>query len=684
MVSFTDNTFVNQIYVCKLRFKESIMFKSDCILLMRNMMQRMLIVRKFEEKVERLFAEKKAHGTTHLGIGEEAAVIGTTSALEKEDIVLTTHRGHGQAVGRGVDISAMMAEILGKKTGTNKGVGGSMHISDIKNGVLCANGIVGANAPLACGAALSIKLKRSAGRVAVSFLGDGALNEGAVHEAMNLASVWKLPIIFVIINNKYGMSMPIEKAVNETDLSKRAAAYGIKSFEADGNDILKVYKTAKEAREYVLEKGMPAFIVENTYRTCGHSKSDKNLYRTEGEIENWRKRDPIGLFSEYLQKNGIMTKEDICRMAEKAEHEIEKAYDYAASSPDADELPWVWSGEEKDIKQDEQSARAGDMEIVPYSEAIRQAMCQAMRRDENVFLIGEDVGKYGGAFGVSKGMLSEFGESRVIDTPISETAYIGASVGAAMTGMKPIAEIMFSDFSAVCFDQIVNQAAKMHFMSGGEVDVPLVIRMASGGGTGAAAQHSQSIEQLFCHVPGLKVVCPSTPYDAKGLMSAAIEDKNCVIFLEPKMLYKECGEVPLGEYTIPLGKADIKREGRDVTIITYGRTVKTCLEAAKNLSPEIEAEVIDLRTLNPLDKEAVIKSVKKTGRAVIVHEAVTFGGFGGEIAGAISESEAFFSLKAPIKRIGAENCPVPSAAGLEKSIFPDEKKIESAVRELLS
>ncbi len=321
------------------------------------------------------------------------------------------------------------------------------------------------------------------------------------------------------------------------------------------------------------------------------------------------------------------------------------------------------------------------MREITYREAVREAMCEEMRRDESVFLMGEDIGAYGGGFGVSAGMLKEFGPERIRETPISETAFVGAGVGAAITGMRPIVDLMFSDFMAVCYDQIINQAAKMHFMFAGKVSVPMVIRGAAGGGTGAAAQHSQSLEQMYCHVPGLKVVVPSTPYDAKGLLKTAIRDDNPVIFLEQKKLYSVKGAVPEEEYTIPLGKADVKREGSDVTLITYSRMVPYCLAAAERLAGEgIEAEVLDLRSLSPLDRPAIVASVQKTHRAVVVHEAVEFAGFGGEIVSVIMDSDAFYQLKAPVKRVGGLFCPVPFSPNLEKETFPTTERIEAAVR----
>ncbi len=325
------------------------------------------------------------------------------------------------------------------------------------------------------------------------------------------------------------------------------------------------------------------------------------------------------------------------------------------------------------------------MKEMTYAAAVKEAMCEEMRRDEAVYFMGEDIGAYCGAFGVSRGMLEEFGEERVIDTPISETAFMGCAVGSAITGMRPIVELMFSDFMAVCYDQIINQAAKMRYMFGGKAKVPIVLRTAAGGGTGAAAQHSQSLEMMYAHVPGLKVVMPSTPADAKGLLKSAIRDDNPVIFLEPKLLYRKKGMVPNDvNFTIPLGTADIKREGHDLTIVTYGRTVQMVLEVADKLAEEGKfIEVVDLRTLVPLDREAVIRSVCKTHKLLVVHEAVEFCGFGAEIAGMVADSEAFYELDEPIKRVGAMSCPIPFNPNLEKHVLPNTGRIEAAARELL-
>ncbi|HWR18693.1 MAG TPA: alpha-ketoacid dehydrogenase subunit beta [Clostridia bacterium] len=324
------------------------------------------------------------------------------------------------------------------------------------------------------------------------------------------------------------------------------------------------------------------------------------------------------------------------------------------------------------------------MKEITYSQAINDAISEEMRRDETVFMMGEDIGVYCGAFGVSRGMIGEFGPERIMDTPIAEQAFVGAAVGAAMTGLRPVVELMFSDFICVCFDELVNEAAKMRFMFGGRVKVPMVMRTASGAGTGAAAQHSQSLETLLAHFPGLKVVVPSTPYDAKGLLKTAIRDDNPVMFLEQKKLYKTKGLVPEEEYTIEFGVADIKREGKDCTIVTYGRMVQVCLEAADELKKDgIEVEIVDIRTLLPLDTKTIINSVIKTKHVLIVHEAVQFAGFGGEIAGQIADSEAFYHLEAPIRRLGAKSTPIPFNPILEKETFPTVQKIVAQVKDLV-
>ncbi len=322
------------------------------------------------------------------------------------------------------------------------------------------------------------------------------------------------------------------------------------------------------------------------------------------------------------------------------------------------------------------------MTQMSYVEGLRDGIRIEMKKDSNIYMAGEDVGIFGGCFGQTAGLFQEFGGERIIDTPISETVIVGHAVGAAAAGLRPIVEIMFIDFIGVCMDEILNQAAKMRYMFGGKAKLPMVIRTTCGAGVGAAAQHSQSLEAFLTHIPGIKVVMPATPADAKGLMAAAIRDDNPVVYIEHKGLLGFKGEVPEGEYVVPLGKADIKREGTDVTIVAWSAMVHQALAAAEALAQEgISAEVIDPRTLAPFDKDSVLQSLEKTGKLVIVHEAVKTGGLGGEIAALVAD-EGFDLLDAPIKRVTAPDCPVPFSSYLEAHYLPSQDKIVKAVKEM--
>lgn len=322
------------------------------------------------------------------------------------------------------------------------------------------------------------------------------------------------------------------------------------------------------------------------------------------------------------------------------------------------------------------------MAVMTYSQALNEALREEMRADPRVFVMGEDIGLYGGVFRVTQGLLAEFGPERVRDTPISEAAFIGMGIGAAMAGMRPVVELMFMDFALVAADQIVNQAAKLRYMSGGQVAVPIVIRAQQGGGRGNGAQHSQSFESWLAQVPGLKVVAPATPKDAKGLLKSAIRDQNPVIFIEHKLLYNTKGEVPEGELTIPIGKAEIKRPGRDITIVSFSRTLLFALEAAERLAQNgIEAEVVDLRTIEPLDMQTILESVRGTARLLVVHESHTNCGIGAEIIARVYE-QAPEALVAPARRLGARHAPIPVAEALENAVLPQTADIVRAVEEM--
>jgi pyruvate dehydrogenase E1 component alpha subunit len=668
---------------------------------LKDMLLKMHLTRIFEDSAFQQYALGKVHGTMHLCAGQEAVAIGSIAALRPNDMITSTHRGHGHAIAKGQDINTMMAELLAKETGVCRGRGGSMHMADVNLGSLGANGVVSGGLPLAAGAGLSIKL-RGTDQVCICFFGDGASNEGAFHESINMASVWKLPVIYLCENNQYGMSMSVKKGNSAADIADRAVGYGIPGVTVDGMDPIAVYEATTKAIEHCRAGLGPVLINAVCYRYYGHSKSDKQRYRTKEEVEAWKARDPIPNFRKRLVDAGVITDGEADAIEAQAQKTVEDAIAWGDAGPE----PEV-SALAEDVFDDDPAVLADPGRVLPAwaaqalgpdtpinppagtreittSEALREAMRQALLADERVYLMGEDIGIYGGAFGVTMGLVEEFGEERVRDTPISEGVITGAAVGSAVTGMRPIAEMQFMDFVTLGMEQLVLQGAKIRYMFGGKASVPMVLRMPAGSGTGAAAQHSESLESWLVNVPGLKVVAPSTPYDAKGLLLAAIADNNPVMFVENKLLYKAKGPVPEQSYLVPLGKAAVRREGKDLTVVATSIMVVRALEAAARLAQEgIELEVIDLRSLKPIDSETIIASVKRTGRLLVVHEAPLIGGFGGEIAAMIAQSEAFAYLEAPIVRLGGADVPIPYSPKLEKAAVPQVDDILGAARRLV-
>jgi pyruvate dehydrogenase E1 component alpha subunit len=667
---------------------------------LKDMLLKMHLTRFFEDAAFQQYSLGNVHGTMHLYAGQEAVAIGAIAALRPDDAITSTHRGHGHAIAKGQDINTMMAELLAKETGVCRGRGGSMHMADVNLGSLGANGVVSGGIPLSVGAGLSIRL-RGTDQVCICFFGDGASNEGAFHESINMASVWKLPVIYLCENNQYGMSMSLKRANSSADIADRAVGYGIPGETVDGMDPLAVYEAVQRAVERARSGQGPSLINALTYRYYGHSKSDKQRYRTKDEVEAWRAKDPIPAFRDRLVASGVITEAEAAAIEAQAQKIIEDSIAWGDAGPEpsvehltddvyADE-PEVLAAPERVLPAWIKSTFGPQTAINPEpgtrelnsSEALREAMRQALTADERVYLMGEDIGIYGGAFGVTMGLFEEFGEERVRDTPISENAIVGAAVGSAVTGMRPVAEMQFMDFITLGMEQLVLQGAKIRYMFGGKASVPMVLRMPAGSGTGTAAQHSESLESWLVNVPGLKVVAPSTPYDAKGLLLAAIADDNPVMFVENKLLYKVKGPVPEEPYIVPLGKAAIRRQGKDLTVVATSIMVVRALEAAQKLAHEgIEAEVIDLRTLKPYDAETIIESVKRTGRLLVVHEAPLIGGFGGEIAAMIAQSEAFAYLEAPIVRLGGADVPIPYSPKLERAAVPQTDDIAQAARQL--
>ena len=667
-------------------------------------LRQVMEIRALENNIANLLSKAVLKGASHLYAGEEAVAVGAVAALRDSDLITSTHRGHGHAHAHGdahaktpeakqEHYNKMMAEVLGKSGGYCKGKGGSMHIADVEHGNLGATGIVGGNIPVAVGAGLVQKLMKT-DRVVVCFFGDGASNTGNFHESLNMASMWNLPVIFVCENNLYAMSVPWSKATKLQDVASRACAYGIPGEVVDGMDVLAVRSAVAKAAERARHGEGPTLIEAKTYRWFGHSHSDPRTYRTREEEAEWKTRDPITVMKDNLQVVKMLTDGEFEALENAVDAKLEKAMEFGNNSPEpkAEDMDsdvyapskFTPADYETDLRLRLAIARDEVKREITYAQALVEAAREEMLRDPKVFIMGEDVGLYGGAYGATRDLYKEFGEWRVIDTPISEATIGGAAVGAAMAGMRPIAEIMYVDFTPLAMDQIANQGAKNRYMFGGKTSVPMVIRTEGGAGRAIAAHHSQSLESLWTHFPGIYVVMPSTPYDAKGLLKAAIRDDNPVMFIEHKMLYKEKGFVPEEEYIIPFGVADIKRPGKDVTLVTYSRMVYRSLEVAEALAKDgLDVEVIDLRTLKPLDINTVAASVKKTGHLVCVSEAYENTGFINEVMMQVNE-QAFDYLDAPMVRVASANVPVPRAEILEDGAIPNVSRIMAACRKVVS
>jgi len=642
----------------------------------------MFRIRRFEEFTTELFQAGLVKGTAHSYIGEEAIAAGACANLRPDDYIGSYHRGHGHCIAKGADVAKMMAELMGKETGYCGGLGGSMHIANMELNILGANGIVGAAMPLGTGAALAVKL-RGGNQVVISFFGDGGANQGIFHESLNLASIWKLPIVFVCENNQYALSTSYKASTSVANIAERAVAYGMPGQTIDGNDAAEVYRVVGEAIARARAGQGPSLVEALTWRWGQHSmRTAIRDPRSKEDMDRWIARDPIKLMEARVLEDKSLSAPRIKSIQAAVEAELDTAVRFGKESPEAS-LAAMHAAVYAPHKPHTEPADKGTRQLA-FNEALCEAMRQEMERDPTVFLMGEDVGLTGGIFGCSKGLFDRFGAARVRDTPISEATFCGAGVGAAIAGMRPLVEVQIFDFVTLMMDMIVNQAAKFRYMLGGKDTVPLVIRGPQGGGIRMAAQHSQSLEAWFTHVPGLVVIAPSTPYDAKGLLIAAIQDDNPVVFLEHKMLYLgSTGPVPEAHYAIPIGKADVKRAGTDVTVVATQMMVSRALAAASELQKEgISVEVIDPRTLRPLDEETILNSVRKTHRLVIAHEAWKRGGFGAELAAVVME-QAFDDLDAPVARVAAFDVPMPYNDALERAVIPSQERIVAGIRSVL-
>jgi 2-oxoisovalerate dehydrogenase E1 component len=646
--------------------------------------RRMLAIRGFEERIAACYRDGEVPGFVHLSIGQEGTAVGACWGLGPADVITSTHRGHGHCLAKGMAPLDMFAELLAKDAGSNRGRGGSMHVADPRLGVFGANGIVAAGLPIAVGAATAAQLRADRPDecdVAVAFFGDGAVAQGAFHEAVNLAAVWRAPVVFFCENNGYAEFSPAS-AQHAATLAQRAAGYGVRHVALDGNDVVAVVSAMDDVLASVRRGDGPVIVEATTYRWHGHYEGDPQRYRTAEEVEEWTARDPLVVHAARMRGAGI-TDDEIARLADTVSDELDRALDAARAlaDPDPSTLHHYVVRERPVIP--EPPAAPADAPVFRTMDAIRAALEVELEQDGRVFVAGIDVGAGGNVFGLTRGLHDRFGP-RVRDTPISETAVMGLGVGAAMAGMRPVVELMYLDFVGVCLDQLMNQAAKLPFMTGGAAEMALTVRTQFGAGRSSGSQHSQSLEALLAHIPGLTVVMPSTPADTYGLLRAAIQDPNPVVFVEHRLLYGFKGPQPPADHLVPIGRAAVVREGTDVTVVSVSRMVHEALAAAEEVAAEgISAEVIDLRTVAPLDTPTILDSVAKTSRVLIAHEAVEPFGIGAEIAAVIAR-DGFWNLDAPIERVGAAATPPPYAPSLEQAWLPDRATIAASIRRVAS
>ena len=638
----------------------------------------LLLPRLIEEKMLILLRQGKIT-KWFSGWGQEGISVGCSFAMEKEEYILPMHRNLGVFTTREIPLNRLFSQFQGKLSGFTKGRDRSFHFGTQEYKLVGMISHLGPQLGIAVGIALSNKIKKNKKSTLV-FTGDGGASEGDFHESLNVASVWDLPVIFCVENNQWGLSTPSEEQFRCKQFIDKGIGYGMNAIQVDGNNILEVIRTVRKINEEIRKNPKPYLLELMTFRMRGHEESSGTKYYPEGLQDEWAKKDPVLNFELYLLEQGILTKESIEEIKKTFKDEIQAGFDTAnaedAIIPNIEvELADIYAP----FKQEVQKPN-GPLEEKRFIDAIQEALIQSMLRYPDLILMGQDIAEYGGAFKVTEGLLEKFGKERVRNTPLCESAILGASLGLSISGMKAMVEMQFADFVTCGFNQIINNLAKINWRWGQNADV--VVRMPTGAGTAAGPFHSQSNEAWFFHTPGLKILYPSNPYDAKGLLNAAIEDPNPVLFFEHKGLYRSIKEeIPSDYYTVEIGKAAIVSEGKDFTIITYGAGVHWAKEALTKF-PDTSAEIIDLRTLLPLDTESIYTAVKKTGKVIVLHEDCMMGGIGGELAALISEN-CFEYLDAPVIRVASLDTPVPFAVALEEQFLPKERLI-SAISKLLN
>lgn len=648
-----------------------------------NIYEKMFKIRKFEQRVFDLRQDNQISGSVHLCTGQEVAPVVVLAAMNQNDRIIATYRGHGWALACGVPMYELMAEILGRVDGTNGGRAGSAYLTAPKYGFQGENSIVGAGLPIANGIALGLEYLGTNGVVAVSF-GDGATNQGSAHEAMVFAIARKLPVIFVCENNAWSEMTSIDATVPNAQLYKRAEGYGMPAVQIDGRDPSSLYLAARTAVELARNGGGPTFIEVLVPRLQGHYTLDIEHYRSQQDKDSHLARDPLLSLRNQLLTNGILAESEIERIERSALTDVGYEIDRALLSPFPEPEDGIGH-----VTADALPSKPNDYPVdgksVAYGLALNKALDLELSNRPELVIFGEDVALPGGVFGVTRNLHKKFG-SRVFDTPISESAILGAAIGASLEGMKPVVEIMWMDFLLVAFDQIANQAANVRYISRGQKNAQIVIRMQQGATPGSCAQHSQALEALIAHIPGIKVGLPATPHDAYHMLRAAIADPDPVVLIESRALYLSDGILNVDAELEKVGGSRLRRKGNQILIVTWGRMTLLALEAAEQLNQQhaISASVLDLRWLNPLDERGIVEALEFSGgKMLVLHEANVTGGFGAEISARMNERH-LNELNAPIIRLGVQDSRIPASPIMQSALLPNLEKIILAAVQLHS
>ncbi|WP_205503533.1 alpha-ketoacid dehydrogenase subunit alpha/beta [Rufibacter psychrotolerans] len=635
--------------------------------------------RMIEEKMLILLRQGKV-SKWFSGIGQEAISVGSTLALEEDEYILPLHRNLGVFTCRNIPLDRLFAQFQGKKTGFTKGRDRSFHFGSNEHHIVGMISHLGPQLAVADGIALAEMLDKRE-KVALVYSGDGGASEGDFHEALNVAAVWSLPVIFMIENNGYGLSTPSNEQFKCQNFIDKGPAYGIDALQIDGNNVLEVYDTVRQAAYSIRKSPRPMLIEAMTFRMRGHEEASGTKYVPQELFERWSKKDPVENFEKYLLDEKVLTPKSMAAIKEEIREEIERGLEIAHATPmpvadPKEELADMYQPFIQTVIKPKDSARSERRFVDAVSDGLRQSL----ERYPELVIMGQDIAEYGGVFKVTEGFVDKFGKERIRNTPLCESAILGIGLGMSIKKKKSVIEMQFADFVSAGFSQIVNNLAKSHYRWGQNADV--VVRMPTGAGAAAGPFHSQSNEAWFFHTPGLKIVYPSTPYDAKGLLNAAIEDPNPVMYFEHKLLYRSLSEaIPDDYYTVEIGRARLAQEGSDFSIITYGMGVHWAKQLLQTM-PDVSADILDLRSLLPWDKEAVRQTVAKTGRVIVLHEDTITGGIGAEIAAWISE-HCFTQLDGPVVRVGGLDTAVPFAPPLEQEFLP-VKRLRERVEALLS